>query len=401
LLKKCNIDKMSVFGSEPRFDLGPYMRRLNIFNSQPLFTDRPGTTRTTSTTSTSGTTRTTGTTGITAAAVAAAPRPVATVATAATNITAATTAAAAAVTSATSSLISSVSTPSSIGTILAYIIGIIIIAIIIILLIHHYITPVYNLHPGAPGIITIPGFDDGILFWNGGSGKYPGVSDIKNEDLPIKNMYYDYSLNVDMFIQNPLQFSNNPRILLSRGLVRSATPSGDAITGIADNYNLIVALHPNTTDMIVSMLSSINQAQNIIIENILVQEPFRLGIIVMQNALEVYINGNLMQTTSFKNSLKDVKGDIAPAAGIESNIAKMQNLKIWNRVLSSSEMRHATPALPSVASFGAGAIPSSTSCLTSQSASNQFMSAISNASNMASRASSRASSSISNIKSGI
>jgi len=250
-----------------------------------------------------------------------------------------------------------------IGRILAYVIGIIIVVIVLSLLIHYYVTPIYSLQPGAPGIISVPGFDDGIIFWNG-SGKYPAMGVIKNDDLPIKSAYCDYSLTVDMFIQNPLQFSQYSRILLRRGDPTSikATPTSKEIIGAMSNYNLVVALQPDTTDMVVSVMNAGGGMENVIIENIPVQEPFRLGIVVMQNALEVYINGFLMKTRKINNGLKDVGGDLAPASNSELSIAKMQNLKIWTRILSTPEIREAKPALASATSFNALAIPSSTSC---------------------------------------
>jgi len=250
-----------------------------------------------------------------------------------------------------------------IGRILAYVIGIIIVVIVLSLLIHYYVTPIYSLQPGAPGIISVPGFDDGIIFWDG-SGKYPAMGVIKNDDLPIKSAYCDYSLIVDMFIQNPLQFSQYSRILLKRGDPTSikATPTSKEIIGAMSNYNLVVALQPDTTDMVVSVMNAGGGMENVIIENIPVQEPFRLGIVVMQNALEVYINGFLMKTRKINNGLKDVGGDLAPASNSELSIAKMQNLKIWTRILSTPEIREAKPALASATSFNALAIPSSTSC---------------------------------------
>ena len=252
-------------------------------------------------------------------------------------------------------------TLSTIGRMAAYLSGILIIIIIISLLIHYFITPVYSLHPGAPGLITVPGFDDGSIFWNG-SGSYPGTSSIKNEDLPIVNSFFNYSLIVDIFIQNPMQFSKHPRIILSRGAVANPSPSGDTITGILSNYNVAVALQPNPTDMIVSVLNTNNMSENVKIENAPVQEPFRLGIIVMETAMEVYINGNLVKTRKYDANLKDVKGDINPASGVEIGIAKMQNLKIWPRILSSPEIAQAQPPMATATSFGAGPIPTSSSC---------------------------------------
>jgi len=239
----------------------------------------------------------------------------------------------------------------------AYLFGIIAILIVLSLLVHYFVTPIYSVHPGAPGLIVIPGFDDGVLFWNGIS-----MSVVANKDTPIVNAYYNYTMQVDLFIQNPMQFSPHPRILLSRGAIRNQTPVGDTITGLLSNYNLVVALQPNTTDLIISVLNAANQSENVIIENAPVQTPFRLGMVVMENAMEIYINGKLHKTRKYAKSLKDVKGDISPAIGPEISIAKMHNLKIWPRALSSPEVAQATPAMEPASAFLADKIPSSTAC---------------------------------------
>jgi hypothetical protein len=89
--------------------------------------------------------------------------------------------------------------------------------------------------------------------------------------------------------------------------------------------------------------------------------------VVMEQALEVYINGHLMRTRSFGAPPKSVDGDIYPAAGIEANAVLVRNLKIWSRILTTSEIRQASPALSTGKNFGAGPMPSSTSCSTSAS----------------------------------
>lgn len=243
----------------------------------------------------------------------------------------------------------------------AYLAAILIVITIIVLFIHFFITPIFRFQPGAPGIITVPGFDDGKLFWN-----KTNASLIENSTLPIHGSFLNYSLNIDIFIQNPMQFSTKHRILFSRGASERINPiTGDTITGIFKNYNLVIALAPNTTDIIVSILNSSKTTENIIIYNVPVQEPFRLGIVVMEKAFEVYMNGKLNNTRLFNAAPMDVKGDILPAVGVELNIAKLQNLKIWNRVLTTSEIINATPALASAADFGATDMASSSSCLNS------------------------------------
>ncbi len=249
---------------------------------------------------------------------------------------------------------------STIGQILAYILAIGVVILVILLFINYFITPIFRLQPGGPGIIPVPGFDDGKLFWKNTS---PGQ--IKNNDLPIVSQYYGYTVNLDVFVENPLQFATTPRIFFSRGAVRKEKPSGDTILGALDNYNLVAALLNDTNDLIVSVLNKDNNMENIIVPNVPVQEPFRLTMVVMQQALEVYINGKLIKTRKFLAEPKDTKGDIYPTSGIEINAIKVHNLKIWSRILTASEIRQATPKLSSAKDFGAGPMASSTSCSSS------------------------------------
>ena len=238
------------------------------------------------------------------------------------------------------------------GKIVSYIFAIIIVLLVLSLFIHFFITPIYRFHPGAPGIIPVPGFDDGVLFWNTSN-----VGQIKNTDTPIQNMSVGYSFFLDVFIENPMQFSKRPRVLFSRGAQLRDTPTSDTLLGIFENYNLAIALLPDTNDMIISILNKDNHMENVILNNVPVQEPFRLGVVLMDQALEVYLNGYLVKTRTFQSAPKDVKGDIFPASGIEMNMVKLRNLKIWPRLLTTAEIREAKPALTSASTFGAGPIP--------------------------------------------
>uniref|UniRef100_A0A6C0KVJ7 Uncharacterized protein n=1 Tax=viral metagenome TaxID=1070528 RepID=A0A6C0KVJ7_9ZZZZ len=246
---------------------------------------------------------------------------------------------------------------SPIKRVMAYVLGIVIIIFIILLFVHWFIRPIFKLHPGGSGIIPVPGGDDGVLFWKNGN-----TGQIMNSALPIQSISAGYSMIMDMFIVNPLQFSKHPRILFSRGATVKAVPSGDLLLGVLDNYNLAVALLPDTNDMIVSVLNKDNNMENVIVSNAPVQEAFRLGIVVMDQALEVYMNGHLLKTRAFDSPPKAVTGDIYPASGIEANIAKIRNLKIWSRILPTPEIRESTPAPATGKDFDAGAMPSSTSC---------------------------------------
>ena len=248
---------------------------------------------------------------------------------------------------------------SSILRILAYVLAILVVVIVILLFINYFITPIFRFQPGGPGIIPVPGFDDGKLFWSTTS---PGM--ILNKDLPIVSQCFDYTVNLDVFIQNPLQFSVAPRVFFTRGGEVNPKPNGDTMLSVLGNYNLAAALLPDTSDMIVSVLNVNNNMENVVIQNVPVQQPFRLSMVVMQQGLEVYINGNLVKTRMFMAPPKNVLGNIYPSTGVEIDVTKVHNQKIWSRILAISEIKQATPALSGASDFGAGSMPSA-SCLSS------------------------------------
>jgi hypothetical protein len=241
--------------------------------------------------------------------------------------------------------------------VIIYILSIAIVIFVILLFIDRFFKQIFSLQPGDSGIIPVPWFDNGVLFWDKVN---PGQ--ILNKDLPISELSFNYSLILDMFIQNPLQFSKHPRILFSRGAIFKNDRSGDTILGILNNYNLVIALLPDTNDLIVSVLNKDNNMEIAIVSNIPVQEPFRIGIVIMEAAMEVYLNGKLMKTRAFHSTPKDVKGDIYPASGIELNIAKLRNLKIWPTLLTSSEIRSASPSLSVTSDFGVTSMPTTSTC---------------------------------------
>jgi len=238
------------------------------------------------------------------------------------------------------------------SSIIAYIFAILCVILIITLFVHFFITPIFRLRPGTPGLIPIPGFDDGILYWSSSSALLPNVI------LPIRSQSYGYSFHVDIFIENPLAFSKTPRLLFHRGGVLKEKPSGETLLGILERYNVAVALTPDTNDLLVSILNKNHGMETSILANVPVQTPFRLSTVIMEQGMEVYLNGQLVKTRRFAAAPLDITGDIEPIPGL----ATLRQLKIWGRTLSYSEIREATPPLSTAKDFNIGPIPSSTSC---------------------------------------
>jgi hypothetical protein len=231
---------------------------------------------------------------------------------------------------------------SRIGT---YIGSILIVLLILLIFVHYFITPIFQLRPGGPGMIPVPGVDDGVLYWDKTAAD--SIDEQKDERFPIKEKYSNYTMNMDIFINSSFDYSDRYRFIFGRGaaLKTSSAGSADTIMGLLSAFNVAVVLLPGTNDLQVSVLKDDNTTEDIIIHNIPIQETFRLGIVVMDHALEVYINGKLIKTNTHKNNLKGITGDIKIALGSAPPIAKIKNLKIWPRILTTSEIRNAKPAM--------------------------------------------------------
>lgn len=239
----------------------------------------------------------------------------------------------------------SISTSSSWKTILAYLFGIFLIIMIILIIVHFTLKPIFQLVPGGSGIIPTPGFNDAQVFWKTLT-TVTTVNESK-EHVNINNIPFNYTLSVDIFINNPYQFSRTERLILARKSAPTATI-----------YSLMYALLPDTNDLIVSVRNTSNLLDSIIVSNVPVNSPFRITTVLLQNSMEIYVNGNLYKTRLLNAPpIADI-GYIVP--GSTTPVAQMANLILWNRQLSPSEIKNASPGLAPASHFtnNSTAIPS-------------------------------------------
>jgi hypothetical protein len=240
---------------------------------------------------------------------------------------------------------------------IAYLLAIFIVIMAILILIHYTITPIFRTNPGSPGIITVPGVDDGKLYWQKDS------SVLHDNNTVLGSNALNYTILMDIYISNPLSFKPSPRLLFFRGGQNAPAPNPNAqtILGVVENYNIAVALSPDTNDLIVSTLTAGPNGQNmenILVPNVPVQEPFRLGIVMMDVAMEVYMNGRLVKSRALSGPPKAINGSFYP---MNKDIGTIRNLHLWKRVLSPPEIRYATPSLPEPKLFNPTPMPSSSS----------------------------------------
>ncbi len=226
---------------------------------------------------------------------------------------------------------------------LSYILAIVIVLFVILLFVHFFITPVFITRPGGSGYIPLPLFDDGKIYWKSES------TNLEDTQTPLNTITENFTIGADIFVENPLQISNNYRVLFYRGATMNSSPTSKMLNNILPSYNFAFALAPDTNDLIVSVLNSSGNMENILIPNIPVQKTFRVHLVLMDHAMEVYMDGKLAKTRALANPPKNVTGTIwAPGASMGS-IAKVRNLHIWNRILVPSEIKAIGPDLASFA----------------------------------------------------
>jgi len=239
---------------------------------------------------------------------------------------------------------------SSTNSILVYLGIIAIILIIILFLIHYTLYPIFSLQPGDPGIIPVPGFTDSQAFWKPSS-TITTFTDLSDTATKIQTHTYNWSMTLDIAIQNPyISLNNGYSVIFSRGGTVILNPEANSsIKGSVNNYNVAIALAPGNTDLIVSVLNSDGNPDNILVPNVPVKDPFRIGVVILSTVFEVYLNGKLVRTRRYTSGAPgNYAGPFHPPTGNVAKSVKIGNLLLWNRVASAGNIRYAKPALMSV-----------------------------------------------------
>lgn len=222
--------------------------------------------------------------------------------------------------------------------ILIYIIVIIIIVFIFLLLIDRYVTPIFKFKAGGPGFIPVPRMDDGTLLWKSDS---PRIED----KSVIANMPFNYTLSLDILIQNPAVFSSGPRILFWRGPPILGSPQ-QILPG---EYNIAMYLSKDTNDLTISVMNSstdmASSKVNVVIANVPTLKPFRIAVVLMDRLFEVYMNGRLAITKPLLSPPRSSYQFFNPPPHTTSMVASVRNLHVWSRPLNPAEIRDIQPAL--------------------------------------------------------
>lgn len=233
-----------------------------------------------------------------------------------------------------------------------YNIALIVFVLFLLLIIVHYtITPIFTFTYGEKGIFGLADTSDGQLVWNTG----PVVADLSANVMKI--MPLGFTIQQDIFVQEDTTPTVRPRVFFYRS--QSAIVPASANTDITTQYpdsNLVMYLLPHTNDLVVSAITK--NGENTFIEsaptilNVPVRQPFRLTVVLLQQVLEVYLNGQLFGTKTFRYPPKQTATNFfGPPDAFRSSVRTM-NFQYWDRPLSAMEIKNAPPPLPDASKFG-------------------------------------------------
>jgi len=229
-----------------------------------------------------------------------------------------------------------------------YLVLIIIVVMLLLVLVNYTVTPIFRLNPGEKGLISLPGSDDSVLYWQD-----PTKVVTQNTMGSIGSLIQDWSFLLDIHLDNPTANTGKPRVLFSRGpglITPAATwvPGSSTILTLLD-FNVCVYLDALTNDVYVStqllQADGTTMLNTLTVPNIPVGKGIRLGVFVGSRVLEVYVNGYLLANKAFPNTVRSVMGNFNPPTGDALSVAQVANLRVWPRPVSPAEFRsHGSPS---------------------------------------------------------
>lgn len=215
-----------------------------------------------------------------------------------------------------------------------------------LLLIHYTIAPIFSFTAGDGGSIPLANTSDGQLVWT----KAPPLADVSANIIQV--LPHGFTLQQDIYIDNELTLTNRKRIFLYRssGPVVVDPSQPEELISQYPESNLFMYLSPNTNDLIVTAITEQASGELVYesaptLVNVPVKQVIRVTVVFLAQVLEVYLNGKLHGTRTFRNTPKMSEGYFFSTPDAFRGTVRVMNLKYWDRALTSVEISKSGPAL--------------------------------------------------------
>ena len=205
---------------------------------------------------------------------------------------------------------------------------------------------------------------DSYLYWK-------PIGPFTNLTIPegqlIKDFNNDtYSLTLEVLLNNSRNYWNEDgpyRHIAHRGSNELVKKTVDGIVvsgcsassngtlppfGLPKRMNPGIFLDPNVNDILVFVDTSNGTEtfrESVRIQDVPLDIPVRLGIVLNQRVLEVYINCGLEVTKLLSQKPKLVENNWYGIAGPAAAQAQIQNFYLWNRSLPSTDIKYICPPI--------------------------------------------------------
>lgn len=242
---------------------------------------------------------------------------------------------------------------------IVYYIGMILLVLMVILVVVQYtgIFPVFSFMDGDGGYIPIMRTNDAQLVWTNG----PVAADLSGNVTKI--LPCSFTIQQDIYIENETVIGSKRRVFF----YRSKTPivpqgtTDDLISSYPDS-NLLMYLLPNTNDLVVSAITKDKEGKLYLesaptVLNVPIRQPFRLTVVFLPQVLEVYMNGKLFGTKTFRYQPQLTTNYFWGPPEQFRNTVRVMNFSYWDRPLMAMEVPKTPPAIPDTSKFNPSGLP--------------------------------------------
>jgi hypothetical protein len=260
---------------------------------------------------------------------------------------------------------------------------------VILLIVHFSITPVFKFTPGAKGYIGVLSETDNKVYWN--DKKQPLTEQLSRvpkmeDDLSSYPFITDFSFSVDLFIRRitDAEKSNQRVILYKTFEYGSDLPDKKAVTG-TDKYALETPREDEGLEEYMqkhcSMYMYLSDTNNLgvtffsgpegtpysirEIRNVPLYTPFRVTVVSQGRTFTVYVNGKQAFQRMIPGAISLNSMNSMPTttqrfyaspewAKRPTQTIFLQNLHLWPRAITYTEVTNAQPALALASDFEMG-----------------------------------------------
>jgi hypothetical protein len=224
---------------------------------------------------------------------------------------------------------------------------------ICLLVIHYTITPIFSFTGGDGGILPLSNTTDGQLVWT----KAPPLADVSANVIRI--LPHGITIQQDIYIQNETTLTNRKRVFFYRSS-SPVVPNPSQPENLIQQYpesNLFMYLSDNTNDLIVTAITkkpdnSLVYESTPTILNVPTKQVFRLTVVFLPQLLEVYLNGKLHGTHTFRHIPISTPTYFFSTPDAFRNSVRVMNFKYWDRPITSTEVARSSPLLADSSLFG-------------------------------------------------